>query len=125
MRRLLAAVLALALVTATGFGAFAHAALHGHAHGAGVDHAHHADHVPPPAHGDHADCDRADHKSHGQHDHRDCSEFICHGGFAMLGADVPGFELPTRSASPLWLNATAESAAVPALDRPPIAAIRV
>ena len=120
--RLLAAVTALALLLASGIGAYTHAAGHGHAEAQAAevgDGGHHAGHHAPasvsPA-GGHVGgaVDRGD----TGHSYPDCCDTICHGGQAILAAATVVPHPPLYV--PLIQSAAAFDGAEPGdLERPP------
>jgi hypothetical protein len=120
--RLLAAVTALALLVASGMGAYAHAAGHGQheaqaaAAGDAAPHAEHhapASNVPATGHVD-GGLDRSD----TGHSFPDSCDTICHGGQAIL-ATTPLVPHPTLS-RPVVQSAAAFDGAEPGgLERPP------
>ncbi len=128
--RLLAALTALALVTACVIGAYAHAAGHtsppaerteagsgpdgaaGHRHGPAAKA---AATEPRDLGHDHGHSHDGDGTSHS---HLDCCDTICHGGQAILATDA--LVLPTSHTVPVIGSGSAFAAAEPGgLDRPP------
>lgn len=132
--RLLAAVLALAMIAASGIGAFAHAAGHHHhdghhgGHHGGDGHAVEAADVPTPVMHKHAAAgDSACHKhQHGSGTgtgdstggHADCCDLMCHGWTALVGAKF-ALPVPLRPAAGIVLVRTAAGVWPTSLDRPP------
>jgi hypothetical protein len=120
--RLLAAVTALALLLASGMGAYAHAAGHGQHVGAQVavvgDAAPQAEHHAPASDAPAGHVDGALDRSDTGHSFPDSCDTICHGGQAILAA-TPVVPHPTLC-RPVVQSAAAFDGAEPGgLERPP------
>jgi hypothetical protein len=120
--RLLAAVTALALLLASGTGAYAHAAGHGQheAQAPGVgDAAPHAGHHAPASDAPTAGhVDGALERSDTGHSYPDCCDTICHGGQAILAA-APVVPHPALCQPVVQPAAAFDGAEPGGLERPP------
>lgn len=136
LARLLATVAALALIVACIVGTYSHyshAAGHAHHHAPQTAHAVHAEGHGPAGHahhtGEHRQLTGVHHA--GEHEHAppgtgeasDCSDLICHGGFAVLAA-APAIPHPLGSTLVIPPVAALHSTKPSGLDRPPKASVR-
>lgn len=115
IRRLLAATLSLVLVLASIIGAYAHAA-----HGA-----HHDDHGVHVAHADGSEPIAVSKDAHAEDapntgaKHASCGDLVCHGGFAILTAQVDRHQPHRRSVAQIPRDDTKSGFSQSSLDRPP------
>ena len=124
MQRLFAATVSMVLALASVIGAHGHAfahnpgSAHGHHHPGMLEHISQVAQTIQTASDDLTTVD-GDHQNTNDNSHTGCTDFICHGGLAILASGCTALTFELRVENLSWISQVTSRRGVFSLDRPP------